>query len=92
MKAKGSSIKRSITVVIATVSMLLIGGSITAFAAPLNHDGFSGPAPAAPTVTTATGNAWIVAMIVALGVIALSLALIGTVRLYRSRTRAVAAS
>jgi hypothetical protein len=95
MKAKGSTLKRRVvTVVSALVSMLIISGSITAFARPLDRDGLSGPVPAAhPISAGAVGgdNFWIITLIVVAGVVALSAASIGTVRIYRSRARAVAA-
>jgi hypothetical protein len=95
MKAKGTTLKRRVvTVVSALGSMLLISGSITAFAHPLERDGVSGPVPAAHSVSAGAvggGNSWIIALIVVAGVVALTAALFGTVRIYRSRARTVAA-
>jgi hypothetical protein len=94
MKAKRSTIRRRIASIVgATVSMLLMSGPI-AYARQLDEVEITGPFPAAPPVQAeAVGgsNAWIIALIVAAGVLALTAGLIGTVRLYRSRTRTVAA-
>jgi hypothetical protein len=95
MKAKGTTLKqRVITIVSATVSIFLLSGSITAFAHRLDDDSFRGPVPAAPAVSADSvggGNGWIIALIVVAGVVALSAALIGTVRIHRTRSRGVAA-
>ena len=92
MKAKGSSIKRRIVIVVsALVSTLLVSGSVPAFAYRLEHDGSSGPVAPVSSGATSGGNSWIIALIVVAGVAALTAALIGTVRLYRSRARTVAA-
>jgi hypothetical protein len=92
MKANGSSIKRRIGIIVtALVSTLLVSGTIQAFAYPLDHDGSSGPVAPVSAGATGGGNSWIIALIVVAGVAALTAALIGTVRLYRSRARTVAA-
>jgi hypothetical protein len=95
MKAKGTRItRRVITTVSALVATLLVSGTVSALAYPLDHDGSSGPAlPAAPRVVAEAsgGNSWVIALIVAAAVVALAAALIGTVRIHRIRTREVVA-
>lgn len=92
MKAKGSAIKRRIASIVgATVSMLLMSGPITAYARPLDKPEISGPIPTAPVQVVGGSNAWLIALIVAAGVLALAAGLVGTVRLYRSRSHTVAA-
>lgn len=93
MKAKASAIRRrTASIVGATVSMLLMSGPI-AYARQLDDPEISGPFPAGPVQAEAVGgsNAWIIGLIVAAGVLALAAGLIGTVRLYRSRTHTVTA-
>lgn len=96
MKAKGSTLKRRvITLMSVTVSMLLASGSITAFAYRLDDDSMSRPVPAAPAIPAEAvgsgGGSWLIPLIVALVVLAVSATLIGTVRIYRARARTVAA-
>ena len=93
MKAKRSAIRRrGVTVVSALVSLLLMSGSIPAFARRLDDDSVTGPIPAAhPVSANAAGGvgSWIVLLIVVIGIVAVAAALIGTVRIYRTRARAV---
>ena len=93
MKAKGSALKRRIASIVGTVvSMLSMGGMTQAWARPLDEAEITGPIPAAPVEAVSAGsNAWLIGLIVAVGVLALAAGFIGTVRLYRSRTHTVAA-
>jgi hypothetical protein len=85
--------KRALGTIGAAITTFLFSGTIPAWARPLDEPEIGGPFPAAPAVQTqASGtSAWIIGLIVAAAVVVLTVALIGTVRLYRSRSHAVPA-
>lgn len=86
--------KRALGTIGAAITTFLFSGMIPAWARPLDEPEIGGPFPAVPAVQTqASGgtSAWIIGLIVAAAVVVLTVALIGTVRLYRNRTHAVPA-
>jgi hypothetical protein len=94
MKAKGTAIGRRVVATVSAMVATLFAGSIPAFAYRLDDDSVARPAKAVPGLvaeTARSGNSWAIALIVAIGVVAVAAALIGTVRIHRVRTRAVAA-
>lgn len=89
MKAKGSAIKRRVVgIVTAMLSTFLMSGTIPAWAMRADDDGVTRPIPAAGHVSADAvggGSSWIIPLIVAVAIVAVSAALIGTVRFHRTR-------
>jgi hypothetical protein len=87
MKTKGSAITRRILGIGITAATMIVIGAASAFAMPADPDPKVPAAPAAPAVPlqdTSSGRAWIIPLIIG-GVVVLAAALIGRVRIRRSR-------
>lgn len=94
MKAKASSIGRRVIATVSATVAALFASSIPAWAYRLDDDSVTHPVTKAPGLvaeTSGSGSTWAITLIVAIGVVAVAAALIGTVRIHRIRTRAVAA-
>jgi hypothetical protein len=85
--------KRAIGTIGAAITTLLFTGLTPAFARQLDEPEIGGhfPVPSVPAQSAGGTSKWIIGLIVAAGVVALTAALFGSVRLYRSRTHTVAA-
>ena len=86
--------KRAISIIGAAITTLLFTGLTPAFARPLDEPEIGGRfsgVPSLPAQSAGGTNKWIVGLIVAAGVLALAAGLVGTVRLYRSRTHTAVA-
>jgi hypothetical protein len=85
MKSKGSAITRRIRGLGITVAtMILELRAIPAFAMPADPDPKTPTAPVAPLESASSGRAWIIPLIIG-GLVVLVVALVGRIRIRRSR-------